>query len=113
MYLIVFPRFIWIYIDLERISVIQRFGFPAGCGGLWRPVARCGNLWQAVAASRGPYILPSRRLGAGRLAGWMAGWLAGWLDGGGGNHHPLLLRAYDSPPIQPMNHVMAISRLTG
>ena len=31
--------------------MIQELGCPAGCGGLWRPVAACGGLWRG---SRGP-----------------------------------------------------------
>ena len=68
----------WIYEDLERISMIQ---------GLARLVAP-GVLWRPVAASREPLFTPSR--GLGWQACWMArcldGALVGWLDGAGGHH---------------------------
>ena len=72
-------RFIWIYIDLDGISVI----LGLGCRDpLWRAVAPCGALWRPAAESCGPYILPCSVLGACRLAGWcLAGWLDGWMAG--------------------------------
>ena len=77
-----FHDFLWIYMDLERISVILGLGCRIPCGGLWRAVAACGSLWRPVAESCGPYILPCSVLGACRLAGWcLAGWLDGWMAG--------------------------------
>ena len=72
--------FIWIFIDLEGISMISGLGGRAPNGNLWRAVAACcGPRQKAVAPIE--YHTQSLGLADWQDGGWLAGWQDSWLDG--------------------------------